>query len=72
MTTKEANDIAKIYIVSPLLLGNSFDAENLSLEDNEKVQKAVEDICMKLLKQTKVGSTAVTTYDAVNMVLNNK
>ena len=72
MTTKEANDIAKIFIVSPILLGNSFKAENLSREDNAKVQKAVEDICMKLLKQTKVGSTAVTTYDAVNMVLDNK
>ena len=72
MTTKEANDIAKIYIVSLLLLGNKFKAENLSEKDNAKVQKAVENICMKLLKQTKVGSTAVTTYDAVNMVLDNK
>jgi len=72
MTTKEANDIAKIYIVSPLLLGDEFKAENLSKEDNEKVQKAIENICMKLLKQTKVGSTAISDYDAVKMVLNNK
>jgi len=36
MTTKEANDIAKIYIVSPLLLGDEFKAKNLSKEFTNK------------------------------------
>ena len=72
MTAKEANDIAKIFIASPILLGYDFKAENLSKEDNEKVQKAIENICIKLLKQTKIGSTATSDYDAVNMVLDNK
>ena len=72
MTKKQAIDIAKIYMVSPLLLGDAFNAENLSETDNTKVREAIEDICMKLLKQTKVGCTATSDFEAVNIVLNDK
>lgn len=70
LTKKQANDIAKIFIASPLLLGDSFDAKNLSDEDNNKVQNAINEIAMKLLKQTKVGETATSDFDVVEKVLN--
>lgn len=70
MTQKQANDIAKIYIVSLLLLGDGFNAENLSETDNIKVKKAIDDICRKLLRQTKVGEIATSDFEAVSMVLN--
>lgn len=72
MTKKQAIDIAKIYMVSPLLLSDGFNAENLSETDNTKVREAIEDICIKLLGQTKVGHTATSDFEAVNMVLNHK
>lgn len=71
MTKKEAEDIAKIYVASIVLLGNAFNAENINEVDNQKVQKAIESICMKLLKQTKAGCTATSDFEAVNMVLNH-
>ena len=70
LTKKQVNDIAKIFIASPLLLGDGFDAENLSDEDNNKVQNAIKEIAIKLLKQTKVGETATSDFDVVEKVLN--
>ncbi len=70
LTKKQVNDIAKIFIASPLLLGDSFDAENLSDEDNNKVQNAIKEIAIKLLEQTKVGETATSDFDVVEKVLN--
>ena len=70
LTKKQVNDIAKIFIASPLLLGDSFDAENLSDEDNNKVQNAIKEIAIKLLGQTKVGETATSDFDVVEKVLN--
>jgi len=72
LTQKQANDIAKIFIASPLLLGNEFDCDNLSEADNEKVRKVINDVATKLLGQTKVGCTAVTDFEAVSSVLNHK
>ena len=70
ITKKQANDIAKIFIASPLLLGNGFDAENLSEEDNKKVNEAIRDIAMKLLGQTKVAEITTSDFEAVDRVLN--
>ena len=72
MTQKQADEIAKLFIVSPLLLGDVYNAENLNEKDNEKVRVAIEKIAMKLLGQTKVGHTITSDFEAVNCVMKTK
>jgi len=72
ITKKQVNDIARINIASIFLLGNGFNAENLSIEDNGKVNKALHEISMRLLRQTEVGETATSDFEAVEKVLNYK